>query len=40
LLVDHKLLVGSIDRLTRSRNPWVHEFLHGPRAQGVLRKRR
>jgi phospholipid/cholesterol/gamma-HCH transport system ATP-binding protein len=40
LLVDGKLLVGSIERLSHSRDPWVHEFLHGPRAQGALHKGR
>jgi phospholipid/cholesterol/gamma-HCH transport system ATP-binding protein len=40
LLVDGKILAGSIEHLRHSRNRWVHEFLHGPRAQGALRKGR
>jgi phospholipid/cholesterol/gamma-HCH transport system ATP-binding protein len=35
LLVDGQLETGTVDRLSRSREPWIREFLHGPRAQGA-----
>ncbi len=39
VMVDGKISVGTVDELMRSRNPWIHEFLHGPRAQGALAAR-
>ena len=35
LLVDHKITVGTVDKLSRSHEPWIRDFLHGPRAQGA-----
>ena len=40
LLVDQKLRVDRLDRLLHSDQPWIHEFLHGPRAQGALTARK
>jgi phospholipid/cholesterol/gamma-HCH transport system ATP-binding protein len=40
VLVDGKISVGTVDELMRSRNPWIHEFLHGPRARGAMAARR
>jgi phospholipid/cholesterol/gamma-HCH transport system ATP-binding protein len=40
VLVDHKITVGTVDKLARSHDPWIHEFLHGPRAQGAMSARR
>jgi phospholipid/cholesterol/gamma-HCH transport system ATP-binding protein len=39
VLVDKKITVGTLDKLMRSDQPWIHEFLHGPRAQGVMSAR-
>ena len=36
MLVDGKLTVNTVEKLMHSREPWIHEFLHGPRAQGAL----
>jgi phospholipid/cholesterol/gamma-HCH transport system substrate-binding protein len=36
LLVDKKITVDTLDQLMHSHQPWIHEFLHGPRAQGSL----
>lgn len=33
ILVDRKLTVDTLPNLTRSANPWIREFLHGPRAE-------
>jgi phospholipid/cholesterol/gamma-HCH transport system ATP-binding protein len=40
VLVDGKISVGTVDELMRSRNPWIREFLHGPRARGAMAARR
>jgi phospholipid/cholesterol/gamma-HCH transport system ATP-binding protein len=39
LLVDHKIVVDTVEKLMHSRNPWIHDFLHGPRAQGAMEAR-
>jgi phospholipid/cholesterol/gamma-HCH transport system ATP-binding protein len=36
VLVDKKLVVGTIAELKRSDDPWIAELLHGPRARGVM----
>jgi phospholipid/cholesterol/gamma-HCH transport system ATP-binding protein len=40
ILVDKKVTVDTLDKLMRSDHPWIHEFLHGPRAQGAMTARR
>jgi phospholipid/cholesterol/gamma-HCH transport system ATP-binding protein len=40
VLVDGKITVGTVDKLARSHDPWIHDFLHGPRAQGVMNARK
>jgi phospholipid/cholesterol/gamma-HCH transport system ATP-binding protein len=40
VLVDKKIIVGTLATLMRSAQPWVHEFLHGPRAQGAMAARK
>jgi phospholipid/cholesterol/gamma-HCH transport system ATP-binding protein len=37
VLVDKKITVDTLDNLLRSKQPWIHEFLHGPRAEGARR---
>jgi phospholipid/cholesterol/gamma-HCH transport system ATP-binding protein len=37
VLVDKKITVDTLDNLMRSNQPWIHEFLHGPRAEGAKR---
>jgi phospholipid/cholesterol/gamma-HCH transport system ATP-binding protein len=39
VLVDGKIVVDKLDKLMRSKHPWIREFLHGPRAQGALSAR-
>ncbi len=36
MLVDGKITVDTLDKLMRSEQPWIHEFLHGPRAKGAM----
>ena len=36
MLVDGKIEVGKLEKLMRSKQPWIREFLHGPRAQGAM----
>lgn len=40
VLADGKLTIGTADELARSHEPWIHDFLHGPRAQGAMKARR
>ena len=40
VLVDKKITVDTLDNLMRLDHPWIHEFLHGPRAQGAMTARR
>ena len=40
ILVDGKVVVDTVDKLMHSDQPWIHEFLHGPRAQGAMSARR
>jgi phospholipid/cholesterol/gamma-HCH transport system ATP-binding protein len=40
VLVDGKITVGTIDKLAQSHDPWIHDFLHGPRAQGAMNARK
>jgi phospholipid/cholesterol/gamma-HCH transport system ATP-binding protein len=35
MLADGHVTVDRVDRLMRSRNPWIRDFLHGPRADGA-----
>ena len=39
VLVDRKITVGTLDKLMRSDQPWIHGFLHGARAQGAMAAR-
>lgn len=36
MIVDRKLIVDTVDKLMCSKQRWIHEFLHGPRAQGPM----
>lgn len=40
VLVDKKIAVDTLDNLRQSSQPWIHEFLHGPRAEGAKRSAR
>jgi phospholipid/cholesterol/gamma-HCH transport system ATP-binding protein len=40
VLVDHRIAVDTLDGLLQSDQPWVHAFLHGPRAQGAMKARK
>jgi phospholipid/cholesterol/gamma-HCH transport system ATP-binding protein len=40
ILVKGTLTVDTLPRLLHRREPWIHEFLHGPRARGALAARR
>ncbi len=39
MLVDGKVEVGTLEKLRRSKQPWIRDFLHGPRAQGAMSAR-
>ncbi len=40
ILADRKITVGTLDKLMQSHQPWIREFLHGPRAEGALTARK
>jgi len=40
VLVDGKVTVGTADQLVKSDHPWIHDFFHGPRAQGAMKARK
>lgn len=40
VLADRKITVDTVDKLTRSADPWIHDLLHSPRAQGALHVRK
>jgi phospholipid/cholesterol/gamma-HCH transport system ATP-binding protein len=37
VLVDKNLTVDTADNLMQSDHPWIHEFFHGPRAEGAMK---
>ena len=40
VLVDRKVTVDTADKLMKSDHPWIHEFFHGPRAEGAMNARK
>ena len=40
ILVDKKITVDTLDKLMHSHHPWIHDFLHGARAQGAMTARK
>jgi phospholipid/cholesterol/gamma-HCH transport system ATP-binding protein len=40
ILADKKITVGTLDKLMQSHQPWIREFLHGPRGQGAMTARK
>ena len=35
MLVNKKAVVGTLDELLENNDPWIKEYLHGPRARGA-----
>jgi phospholipid/cholesterol/gamma-HCH transport system ATP-binding protein len=35
VLVDKRIIVGTMDELLKSNHPWIHEYFHGPRARAA-----
>ena len=40
MLVDREIVIGTVDRLARSRNAWIHDLLHSERAKEAMHARR
>jgi phospholipid/cholesterol/gamma-HCH transport system ATP-binding protein len=36
VLVDNRVIVGTIDSLLRESHPWIHEYFHGPRGRAAM----
>jgi len=34
VLVDHRVIVGTLDEMLDNPHPWIQEYFHGPRARG------
>lgn len=39
VLVDKTVTVATADQLMKSDHPWIHDFFHGPRAEGAMKAR-
>jgi phospholipid/cholesterol/gamma-HCH transport system ATP-binding protein len=40
VLVDRRVTVDTAEKLMKSEHPWIHEFFHGPRAEGAMKARK
>jgi phospholipid/cholesterol/gamma-HCH transport system ATP-binding protein len=40
VLSDANITVGTVEELMQSKDAWIRDFLHGPRAQGAMAARR
>lgn len=40
VLVDKSVTVDTPDKLLQSEHPWIREYFHGPRADGVMRAKK
>jgi phospholipid/cholesterol/gamma-HCH transport system ATP-binding protein len=36
VLIDKKVVVGTIPELERNEHPWIHDYFHGPRARAAV----
>jgi len=35
VLVDHKIIIDTLDGIMQNPHPWIHEYFHGPRSRAV-----
>jgi phospholipid/cholesterol/gamma-HCH transport system ATP-binding protein len=35
VIVDGRMITGTLDGLLQNQNPWIHEYFHGPRARAA-----
>jgi phospholipid/cholesterol/gamma-HCH transport system ATP-binding protein len=40
VLVDKKILVDTAEKHRQSDHPWIHDFFHGPRAEGAMKAKK
>jgi phospholipid/cholesterol/gamma-HCH transport system ATP-binding protein len=40
VLVDQNLTIDTAKQLRQSEHPWIHDFFHGPRAEGAMTARK
>jgi len=40
VLVDQRLTIDTATQLRQSEHPWIHDFFHGPRAEGAMTARK
>jgi phospholipid/cholesterol/gamma-HCH transport system ATP-binding protein len=39
VLIDKRVMIGTIESLMRETHPWIHDYFHGPRARAALEGR-
>jgi phospholipid/cholesterol/gamma-HCH transport system ATP-binding protein len=39
VIVDRRMVSGTVDEMLRNQDPWIHEYFHGPRARAAERER-
>jgi phospholipid/cholesterol/gamma-HCH transport system ATP-binding protein len=35
VIVERRMITGSVDELLQNQNPWIREYFHGPRARSL-----
>jgi phospholipid/cholesterol/gamma-HCH transport system ATP-binding protein len=35
VIVDGRMITGTLDQLLENQNPWIHDYFHGPRARAA-----
>lgn len=36
VLVDKRVIVGTVDEMVQETHPWIHDYFHGPRARAAM----
>jgi phospholipid/cholesterol/gamma-HCH transport system ATP-binding protein len=39
VIVDHKMICGTLDEIVRHEHPWIQEYFHGERSRAVQQRR-
>ncbi|MBM3468695.1 MAG: ATP-binding cassette domain-containing protein [Alphaproteobacteria bacterium] len=39
VLVDHRVIIGTLDEVAKTRHPWIQEYFHGARGEHLFRAR-
>ncbi|NQU70131.1 MAG: ABC transporter ATP-binding protein, partial [Rhodospirillales bacterium] len=36
VLVDRRIIIGTVDALMQNTHPWIRDYFHGPRARAAM----